>query len=115
MFKCLLVVKERNFYDEKDFDVAHFSSGWFVCYDRLGGGCKVNFPINLYSKIQWLPVVYTKDECGTIGHLKNCVIYQLVKYVVDFYLVFISIYHTIFHWSLSCVMYGLAKYLYPFL
>ena len=75
-----------------------------MCYDRLGDGCKVNFPISLYSKIQWLPVVYTKDECGMIVPKKeNCVIYQLVKYVVDFYLVFISIYHTICHWSLTCM------------
>ena len=39
-------IKERTahiiFYDEKDFDVAHFPSGWFVCYDMLGDGCKVN-------------------------------------------------------------------------
>ena len=42
-----------------------------MCCDRLGDGCKISFPIRMYSKIWWLPVVFRKDECGEIVSKKN--------------------------------------------
>ena len=45
-----------------DFDPNHFSSNWFISYNRLGDGCKVDFSINLRSHVEFTPLTYIKDH-----------------------------------------------------
>ena len=47
-------------YNLEDFDGALFSPEWYRCYDRLGDGCTVQFPMRMYSRILWSPVAYLK-------------------------------------------------------
>ena len=49
------------FYEWKDFNTTYFSDNWHVVYDKLGDGCRVDFPIRLESKIKWSSVVYNSD------------------------------------------------------
>ena len=55
-----------RYYEKEDFDEAFFPLDRFKCCDRLGDFCTIRFPICMYSKVQWLPVVYTKDEDGVV-------------------------------------------------
>lgn len=63
--------KYGRFYDLDDFDQVYFPSKWYIVYDRLGSGCTVEFPIRMYSKIKWTPVVCDKDESGSIIQKKK--------------------------------------------
>ena len=47
------------FYDLEDFDKTYFYDDWYVVYDKLGDGCKVDFPIRLDSKIKWSTQVFS--------------------------------------------------------
>ena len=40
--------------------------GWYKCYNKLGDGCEIVFPIRMYSKVQWLPIVYEKVACDKV-------------------------------------------------
>ena len=42
----------------EDFDETYFSDNWHVAYDKLGDGCKIDFPIRLESKIKWSSKVF---------------------------------------------------------
>jgi hypothetical protein len=46
-----------RFFDEADFDLEYFPHDWFICCDRLGDSCRINFPVRMYSKILWSPVI----------------------------------------------------------
>ena len=46
--------------------ILHFSINWFIVYDKLGNGCKVDFPVHLESKLKWSPTVYDKLSNGTV-------------------------------------------------
>jgi hypothetical protein len=39
-----------RFFDEADFDLEYFPHDWFICCDRLGDSCRINFPVRMYSK-----------------------------------------------------------------
>ena len=55
-----------NLYQLTDFDSKYFSPGWHQCWDRLGDGCEVNFPIQLYSTIKYSPLCYSLDSNGCV-------------------------------------------------
>ena len=59
------------FYDFDDFNPCFFPPDWCRCYDRLGDGCRVVFPIRMYSKVRWLPASYTKDENCVLARKKR--------------------------------------------
>ena len=46
--------------------ILYFSIKWFIVYDKLGNGCKVDFPVRLDSKLKWSPTVYDKLSNGTV-------------------------------------------------
>ena len=73
MFKFLFKDKGKacphkfgKFYTFEDFDNTFFSSEWNKCYDQLGNGCRLEFPLRMHNKIQWSPVVYLKDSSGAL-------------------------------------------------
>ena len=43
-----------------------FPVNWFIVYDKLGNGCKVDFPVRLESKLKWSPALYDKLSNGTV-------------------------------------------------
>ena len=49
-------------YQQADFNSGHFTPGWHQCWDRLGDGCKVVFPIQMHSYIKFSPV------CSSLGN-----------------------------------------------
>ena len=55
----------RN-YDKEDFNETYFPCNWNRCYDRLGDGCEIDFPVHLIRKVKWSPVVYSKEDGGTL-------------------------------------------------
>ena len=42
-----------------------FAVNWFIVYDKLGNGCKVD-PVRLESKLKWSPALYDKFPNGTV-------------------------------------------------
>ena len=71
------------FYDFDDFNPCFFPPDWCRCYDRLGDGCRVVFPIRMYSKVRWLPASYTKDENWVLACKKRSFT-EVCKHVVEF-------------------------------
>ena len=57
-------MEEDWFYYLEEFNSTYFSDNWYIVYDKLGDGCKVDFPIRLESKIRWSSVVYNFDGLG---------------------------------------------------
>ena len=53
-------------YVEDDFDPHYFQPGWWVCYDKLGNGCKVSFPICMYHYVKFTPAVFCKNDNGLV-------------------------------------------------
>ena len=53
-------------YELQDFDNRYFKTNWFRCYDKLGNGCEIDFPVRLYSKITWSALVYEKLSNGQV-------------------------------------------------
>ena len=49
-------------YTLDDFDTAYFPTDWYRVHDRLGDGCKVEFPVRMQIKVKWSPTVYIKNE-----------------------------------------------------
>ena len=69
-----------HLYLKEDFDDTYFPPDWFSCSDRLGDFCRVCFPICMYSRIKWLPVVYSKNEHGvTVPSYKEMCYVTLCK------------------------------------
>ena len=50
------------FYDLDDFKQTSFGDNWYVVYDKLGDGCRIDFPVILESRIKWSSVVYNSDS-----------------------------------------------------
>jgi len=70
---CLLVfgilvvaLHPGKFYELEEFSSAYFPVGWHIVHDRLGDGCRVDFPIRLESKLKWSSTVYSKQDDGTL-------------------------------------------------
>ena len=40
-----------------DFDTTYFTTDWYQAYDKLGDGCKLEFPVCMCSRVKWSPVV----------------------------------------------------------
>lgn len=52
-------------YRKDDFDSRYFPPSWYQCWDRLGDGCEVEFPIQLHSHIRYSPLCFTLDTSNT--------------------------------------------------
>ena len=57
---------QGKLYNLDDFNPTFFPGNWFIVYDKLGNGCKVDFPVRLESKLKWSPTVYDKLPNGTV-------------------------------------------------
>jgi len=55
------------FYDLSAFSSTYFPADWHVVYDRLGDGCRIDFPVRLESMLKWSSKVYIKD--ATSGNI----------------------------------------------
>ena len=53
--------KEGRLFMLDDFCKEYFSGEWHRCYDRLGDGCEVDFPIRITSKLRWSTAVYDEN------------------------------------------------------
>ena len=51
-----------HLYTLEDFDKKYFPTDWHRVYDRLGDGCKVQFPLRMVSKVKWSTTMYTSDS-----------------------------------------------------
>ena len=49
------------FYNLEDFDKTYFMDEWYIAYDRLGDGCKIDFPVRLESRIKWSTQVFSSS------------------------------------------------------
>ena len=49
------------FYNLEDFDETYFMDKWYIVYDRLGYGCKIDFLIRLESRIKWSSQVFSRS------------------------------------------------------
>ena len=70
LFKYLFSGKGRcpprgldHFYELENFDS---KTNWYRCYDKLGNGCCIDFPVRLHSKIVWSALVYVKLPNGQL-------------------------------------------------
>ncbi len=54
------------FYELVDFDSSFFPFDWYVVYDKLGNGCRIDFPVRLNSRVNRTTVVYNKIEDGSL-------------------------------------------------
>ena len=67
----------RFFLTKQIFDLEYFPHDCFICCDRLGDSCRINFPVRIYSKILWSPVTFTQDTSNAVvpkkDRLKSCV------------------------------------------
>lgn len=53
-------------YSEEDFSSEYFPSNWFIIHDKLGSGCKVVFPVLLFSSVKFSPVTYLMSDTTPI-------------------------------------------------
>ena len=53
-------------YTLADFETAYFPPDWYRLQDRLGDGCKIDFPVRLFCKVKWSPTVYVSSEERTV-------------------------------------------------
>ena len=51
-------------YSLDDFDAQHFSHQWNVTHNRLEQGCKIVFPLYMYSSIKHTQASYTNTSTG---------------------------------------------------
>ena len=66
-------------YNLEDFDKTYFMDEWYIVYDRLGDGCKVDFPIRLESRIQWSSQVFSRSGNVKPKIFKEMIYVTLVK------------------------------------
>lgn len=52
---------------------------WYIVYDRLGDGCKVDFPIRLESRIKWSSQVFSRSGNVKPKIFKEMIYVTLVK------------------------------------
>ena len=62
------------FYFLEDFDSTYFSDDWYIVYDKLGDGCKVDFPVRLESKVKWSSAVHTSN-----GSVKRRIFTEIIS------------------------------------
>ena len=48
-----------------DFDSDYFPSNWYVWYNKLGNGCKVDFPCFMHSYVKFAPTHYLLSDTDT--------------------------------------------------
>ncbi len=53
-------------YSPEDFNSEYFNSTWFVCYDKLGNGCRITFPVQLESVVRFSPLCFDKHFDGIL-------------------------------------------------
>ena len=53
-------------YDKNDFASEFFPKDWDVVLDRLGDGCKVDFPVQLRPVLRLGKKCYCRDSDGTL-------------------------------------------------
>ncbi len=53
-------------YYEDDFPEDHFPTGWSVVYDRLGDGCRIDFPVEMKPALKWSGLCFNKSDDGTL-------------------------------------------------
>ena len=69
----------------EEFNSTYFSDDWYIVYNRLGDGCKVDFPIiRLESKIRWSSVVYNSDGSVKPKVFTEIISVTLVKVDVNY-------------------------------
>ena len=49
------------FYNLEEFDETYFMDERYIVYDRLGDGCKIDFPIRLERRIKWSSQVFSRS------------------------------------------------------
>ena len=54
------------FYDLSSFSTTYFPVDWHVIYNKLGDGCRIDFPVRLESKLKWSSEVYVRDTSGNL-------------------------------------------------
>ena len=54
------------FYDLNSFSTTYFPVDWHVVYNKLGDGCRIDFPVRLESKLKWSSKVYVRDTSGNL-------------------------------------------------
>ena len=67
------------FYNLEDFDETYFMDEWYIVYDRLGDGCKIDFPIRLESRIKWSSQVFSRSGSVKPKIFKEMIYVTLVK------------------------------------
>ena len=84
MFKHLFNGKGRSpqsrrglVYELEDFNATYFSGDWHVVFDKLGDGCKVDFPLRIENKLKWSSLVYNFD-----GSVKSRVFTEMISVTV---------------------------------
>ena len=55
----------------EDFNTTYFPTDWYRVNDRLGDGCKIDFPMRLLSKVKWSPTVYATHGESAAVHPKK--------------------------------------------
>ena len=60
-----------SFYYKEDFHEAYFPPDSYLCCDRLGDSCSISFPVRMYCKIVWSPLVYSKDAVNVVAPKKD--------------------------------------------
>ena len=58
--------RRSSSYSLADFDSDLFPHDWFVAYDKLGNGCKIDFPVYLCSHVKFSPVTYLMSDTTPI-------------------------------------------------
>ena len=58
--------RRSSSYSIADFDSDLFPHDWFVAYDKLGNGCKIDFLVYLCSHVKFSPVTYLMSETTPI-------------------------------------------------
>ena len=58
------MVGEVDHYSLEDFDAQYFTQDWHTSHDKLGNGCKIDFPLYMYSKVKFSQATYTLTSTG---------------------------------------------------
>ena len=70
-------VEEDYFYELEDFNTTYFSGDWHVVFDKLGDGCKVDFPLRIENKLKWSSLVYNFD-----GSVKSRIFTEMISVTI---------------------------------
>ena len=59
------VFKDKRECLENDFSKEFFPPKWDVAFNKIGDGCRIQYPILFKPAIQWSKTTYVKDGDGT--------------------------------------------------